>query len=38
MQFVLTGFTQDLGCRVFAFEGLRWTASGRHLRCVRISR
>jgi hypothetical protein len=22
MQFVLTGFTQDLGCRVFAFEGI----------------
>lgn len=22
MQFVLTGFTQDLGCRVFAFEGV----------------
>lgn len=22
MQFVLTGFTQDMGCRVFAFEGV----------------
>jgi hypothetical protein len=22
MQFILTGFTQDLGCRVFAFEGI----------------
>lgn len=22
MQFILTGFTQDLGCRVFAFEGV----------------
>jgi hypothetical protein len=22
MQFVLTGFTQDLGCRVFAFDGI----------------
>jgi len=22
MQFVLTGFTQDLGCRVFAFDGV----------------
>jgi hypothetical protein len=22
MQFVLTGFKQDLGCRVFAFEGI----------------
>ena len=23
MQFILTGFTQDMGFRVFAFEGLR---------------
>ena len=22
MQFVLTGFTQDVGCRVFAFDGV----------------
>jgi hypothetical protein len=22
VQFILTGFTQDLGCRVFAFEGI----------------
>src|SRR5580698_4657173 len=22
MQFILTGFTQDLGCRVFTFEGV----------------
>lgn len=22
MQFILTGFTQDMGCRVFAFEGV----------------
>jgi hypothetical protein len=22
MQFVITGFTQELGCRVFAFEGI----------------
>jgi len=22
MQFIITGFTQELGCRVFAFEGI----------------